>query len=115
MADQALDRAKEQEAAEKHLKILESGRNNLVNIAEIEHKEAEKRSEVELIEMSKYMLYNKGCVQKMAQIFLDSGDPEVAHRAFKALKEATDLRLQKRPDYMPTGSKADSILGTAGL
>jgi hypothetical protein len=60
----------------------------------------------------------------MAQIFLDSGDPEVAHRAFKALKEANEAtkwstdklwRLQKRPDYMPTGSKADSILGTAGL
>jgi hypothetical protein len=40
LADHALDKAKEQEIPETRLKILESGRDELVNIAEAVHNEA---------------------------------------------------------------------------
>jgi hypothetical protein len=45
LANQTLERAKEQEAAEKHQKILESGRDKLINIAEAVYTETEERSE----------------------------------------------------------------------
>ncbi len=37
LADQTLERAEEQEAAETHLMILESSRDELVNIAQMVH------------------------------------------------------------------------------
>jgi ABC-type branched-subunit amino acid transport system ATPase component len=48
LANQILERAKEQEAAERHLKILESGRDKLINIAEAVYTETEERSEDKL-------------------------------------------------------------------
>jgi hypothetical protein len=56
------------------------------------------------------MLYNKGYVQKMAQILLGSSDPEVVEKGIRiALKKARETahhtyelrRLQKKLDFMP--------------
>jgi hypothetical protein len=64
-ADGALERAREQEAAETRLKILEDGRDKLVNLADAMLLEAEDRTGEEIIELKDEILY-KGNLQNMA-------------------------------------------------
>ncbi len=47
-----------------------------MNIAETEHDQAEEKSKDELNEMNEDVLYNKGCIHRMAQMLLGSSDPE---------------------------------------
>ncbi len=66
LADQALDKAKEQETAERHLRSLESRRDTLVSAAEKVHDEV--RSEDGLLAMNED-------IQRMSQLLLESNDP----------------------------------------
>jgi hypothetical protein len=47
-----LEKAREQEAAEMRLKILEDGRDKLVNLANTMHEESEDKTLEELIELN---------------------------------------------------------------
>ncbi len=105
---------------ETYLKILKSGRDKLVNIAEAVPAEMEDRSEDELVEVNEEILYNKGCLQNMAQMLLDSRESEVTRLAYAVLEEtkkatnqsSNKIRgLRKKLDSMPTGSKAGNITG----
>jgi hypothetical protein len=47
----------------------------------------EDRSEDKLVEINEEILYNKGCLQNMAQMLLDSWESEVTRLAYAVLKE----------------------------
>jgi hypothetical protein len=59
-ADEALEKAREQEATETRLKILEGGRDKLVNLADTMHNEVEDKTHEELIKRHEELLYKKG-------------------------------------------------------
>ncbi len=89
-ADETLEKAREQEAAETRFKKLEDGRDKLVNLANTMHKEVEDKTHKELIELNKEILYNKGNVQSMAQMLLTIDNPDIVIRAQLALDEANE-------------------------
>jgi hypothetical protein len=78
LVDQALDIVREQETAKTRLKILENGGDKLVNIVEAIHTEKEDKLKGEFAELNEETLYNKLCVQKMAQILLSFDDPAMS-------------------------------------
>jgi hypothetical protein len=66
------------------------------------------------------VLYNKNCVQDVAQTLMSNNDTDILGRAHVALDEANEAtniscnwlnRLQKKSESMPTGSEASSITG----
>jgi hypothetical protein len=59
LAEQALERVRKQETAENGLKILEDGRDKLVNMAEAIHTETEDKLEDKFVELNE-ILSNKG-------------------------------------------------------
>jgi hypothetical protein len=65
-ANEALEKARVQEATETRLKILKDGRDKLVNLADTMHEEAEDKTHEELIMLNEEIPYNKGNVQKIA-------------------------------------------------
>jgi NADH dehydrogenase FAD-containing subunit len=67
-ADEALKRAREQEAAETRLKIMEDGKDELINMADTIQDKAEERFQDELIEMSNEVLHKKENMLTMAQM-----------------------------------------------
>jgi hypothetical protein len=58
----AWERAREQEAAETRLKILEDGRDKLVSLADALHAEIEDKTGEELIKLNEEILYKKGYI-----------------------------------------------------
>ncbi len=78
IAGMALDKANKQEAADTPLRILDSGPGKLVKIAETVQEEAKERLKGKLLERNEDVQYNKGRVQRMAQLRLKSCDPERA-------------------------------------
>ncbi len=64
-----------------------------MTVAETEHDKAEEKSKDELNEINEGVLYNKGCIQRMAQILLGSSDPEVTERHSTALEEPMRLPI----------------------
>ncbi len=82
----------------------------------------DEKLEDELAELNEEILYNKGCVQNMAQMHLNFDDPDVSGWAQAALDEVNEAanrsnyktrRLRERLDFMLTGSEASSIMGAA--
>jgi hypothetical protein len=63
---------------ETNLRILLDGRDKLVNIAECIHIKTEDKPKDKLAEFNEEILHNKGCVQNMAQMPLNSNDPDVS-------------------------------------
>jgi hypothetical protein len=57
--DQAFLKAKDQETAATHLKILKDGRGKLVNLAELIQTKAEDKSREKLGELNSEVLFNK--------------------------------------------------------
>ncbi len=88
-ADEALEKARVQEATETRPKILKDGRDKLVNLADTMHEEAEDKTHEELIKLNEEILYNKGNIQNMAQMLLISDDPDILIQAQLALDEAS--------------------------
>ncbi len=93
MADQALERATEQEATETRLKYS-SGSDKLVNIAQAIHAETEDMTELGLTKMDEEALSNKGCVRNTAQMLMCSSYPGVTVRVYSALEEANEAANQ---------------------
>ncbi len=82
----------------------------------------DEKLEDELAELNEEILYNKGCVQNMAQMLLNFDDPDVSGWAQAALDEVNEAAnrsnyktrgLRERLEFMLTGSEASSILGAA--
>ncbi len=67
-------KGREQEATEIRLKILEDGRDKLMNLADAMHAEAEDKMGEELIQLNGKILYKKDNVQNMAQMLMNSDD-----------------------------------------
>jgi hypothetical protein len=86
-----LERAREQEAAETRLKIMEDGRVKLINLADVVQDEDEERSRDELIELSNDVLYNRDNALSMAQMLRGMDDPDITARAQAALDEANEV------------------------
>jgi hypothetical protein len=84
----ALERAREQEAAETRLKILEDGRDKLVSLADALHAEIEDKTGKELIKLNEEILYKKGYIQNMAQTLMTTDNPDMLVRAQVALDKA---------------------------
>jgi hypothetical protein len=58
--DEALEKVREQEAAETRLKIMEGVRDKLSNLADTVHEEAEDKTHEELIELSEEIFLQQG-------------------------------------------------------
>ncbi len=115
-----MEEAKEQEVAERRLKIMEDGRDKLINLADTVQEEAEDRTQEKLIELSNEVLYNKGNVQSMAQMLQGIDNPDILARAQLALDEANKATnnssawitgLCKRQESLHTDSEAGIIIG----
>jgi hypothetical protein len=86
-ADVALRKAKDKEAAETRLRIMEAGRDKLIDLAESVQDETKERSRGELVDLENKVAYNKDNVTSMAHMLKRMTDPEIVSRAEKAFKE----------------------------
>jgi hypothetical protein len=116
-ADGTLGRAREQEAAETRLKILEDGRDKPVNLADAMLLEAENRTGEEIIELKDEILY-EGNLQNMAQMLMSPDNLDRRVHAQVALEEVNEAAnnsririfgLRKKLELLPTGSEVGSI------
>ncbi len=113
-ADRALEKAKEQEAARARLKIwvgktCEHGKRPCSQRLRTRREE--------LREQNEEVFYHKNCVQNMAPMLMSSDDPDILGKAHGALDKATNRScygikgLQKKLEFMPSGSEVGSITG----
>jgi hypothetical protein len=89
-AEKALKKAKEREATETMLKIMEARRDKLVVLADAVQDEAEERSRDELIDLGKEFLHNIENMLSMAKMLRGIKDPDITVRAQKALDGTTE-------------------------
>jgi hypothetical protein len=89
-ADAALRKAKDKEAAETRLRIMEAGWDKLIDLAESVQDETEERSRGELVDLENKVAYNKDNVISMAHMLKRTIDLEILSRAEKAFKEAIE-------------------------
>jgi hypothetical protein len=118
LADQALDKAKEQETEETRLKLLESGMGHTGKHSQSSTHWGRGQIRGWAAQINEEILYTKGGVQNMAQMLLSFSNPEVTRRVYAALEEANEAanwssykirRLRKKFELMPTSSEDDSI------
>ncbi len=88
--EKALKRAKEREAAETRLRIMEARRDKLIVLADVVQDKAEERSRDKLIYLGNKVLYKKENMLSITQMLQGTNDPVIAFRAQKALDEATE-------------------------
>ncbi len=98
------------------LKIIEDGRDKLVNLANALQEGVEERTREELIDLSNKVLFNKGNVLSIAQMLYGIDDP-ILSRAQTALDEANEAAnnscaqitsLQKILEFLNLDSEAGS-------
>jgi hypothetical protein len=75
-ADAVLKRAKEREAAETRLCIMETGSDKLIVLADAVQDEAEERSWGELVDLGNEVLCNKENVLSMVQMLKETTNPD---------------------------------------
>jgi hypothetical protein len=67
-ADQTPEKAKHPETEEARLKIIENGKDKLVDLTEVVQTEAEDNSRKKFSELNSEELFNRSCVLNMTQI-----------------------------------------------
>jgi hypothetical protein len=119
-AEAALRKAKDREATETRLQIMQAGRDKFIYLAESVQDEAEERSREELVDLENEVVYNKDNATSMAQLLKGTTDPEIAGRAEKGFKVAVEAAgnsckcldsLRMRLDFQSVDSKAESYQG----
>jgi transcriptional regulator len=119
-ADAALRKAKDKEAAKTRLRIMEAGRDKLIDLAESVQDETVERSRGELVDLENKVAYNKDNVTSMAHMLKRTTDRETVSRAEKAFKEAIEAagnsckhldNLWTRLNFQNVDSEAESFLG----
>jgi GTP cyclohydrolase I len=115
LADEALDRAREQETAGTNLKILENAWDKLKTIAKNVFSETDEKLKGELTELNEeYSTCNKKCVQSMSKMLFSFDDLDMSGQAQAALEEDSEATrscckirgLKKKLIFVPTGSEA---------
>ncbi len=104
LADEPLDRAREQETAGTNLTILENAWDKLKTIAKNVFSETDEKLKGELTELNEeYSTCNKKCVQSMSKMLFSFDDLDMSGQAQAALGEA--MRPQNRSCCKITDSR----------